>query len=995
MTRGAIGAEVSERHDMMSSVPALRTTDLIGRDAELEQLSSQLGIRVSGDGAPGEQSVRAMLVAGDAGVGKTRVLMALRDVALEAGWHVVAGHCLDLADSSLPYLPFSEILGRLMADEPEVASRVLDAHPTLARLQPGRRIRSSETASGDQALDRGNVYDAFGDLLSAVADDAPVLVMVEDAHWADESTRDMLSFLFSRPVPGVSLVVSYRSDDLHRRHPLRRQVAEWMRLRGVDRLQLDPLRDDDVRLLVRALHPSTMSEAEYSSIVDRAEGNPFFVEELVGAAWSGQVPGELADVLLVHLDRLDDTTRQVVRLVSVAGRQVSHELLAAVSDLGAAELETALRNAVESHVLVASRGGTYAFRHALLGEAVYDDLLPGERIRLHADFVSALGEGRAVGTAAELAQHARRADDRPVAVRASIEAGEEALAVGGPSEAATHFLDALELIDTSRVAVPDVDAVALTRRCADALVAAGRVPKAVKVLRARLAVLPPDGPALDRGQLLTSLASAQMLTDTTDSPRDTAAEAVELLRGAPPKLFVRALLVQAQSLSGWEVDDARAVALEALDIAERNDLASLAVELHTTVAGLDPSGSSSPSAGWRAAVDRARRAGLIEPELRALYLLARLHHDEGDLDTAIAVYREAIERSEVGGLVWSPYPAEGRMLLAVALTHQGRLDEAWDLLDVSGQNPPMVYEWLYFAHQMLILIGIRGEPKARALERLRDYWGTDGLTAVTSASAELMRAVSAGDADAAVRVYDDVVATVVPLWHQWFQARLRLATLVVAALANAAPRQSADERESALAHVERMLADSGRVIDFYAPYDDSHGPEYRMWVARRTAEHLRWRWLAQVDPPTGDELVAAWRAAVETAVTYGSVPEIAQARVRLAGVLRATGDAAGAREVADLAREAAHAMRAAPLLAELTAQGSAPAPATGSSSATLTPRESEILALVAEGRSNGEIGKQLFIATKTVSVHVSNILAKLDAASRTEAAAVARRRGLL
>ena len=121
----------------MSSVPALRTTDLIGRDAELEQLSSQLGIRASGGGAPTglEQTVRAMLVAGDAGVGKTRVLMALRDAALEAGWHVVAGHCLDLADSSLPYLPFSEILGRLMADQPEVASRVLDAHPTLARLR--------------------------------------------------------------------------------------------------------------------------------------------------------------------------------------------------------------------------------------------------------------------------------------------------------------------------------------------------------------------------------------------------------------------------------------------------------------------------------------------------------------------------------------------------------------------------------------------------------------------------------------------------------------------------------------------------------------------------------------------------------------------------------------------------------------------------------------------------------------------------------------------
>ncbi len=995
MTRTAIDPPSSDAHDTMSSVPALRTTDLIGRDAELEQLTAQLGIRTSGADHPHEATARAVLVAGDAGVGKTRVLMALRDAALDAGWQVVAGHCLDLADSSLPYLPFSEILGRVMADLPDVAGRVLDVHPTLARLQPGRRIRSSETASGDQALDRGNVYDAVGDLLSAVAEQAPLLVLVEDAHWADESTRDMLSFLFSRPLPGVSLAVSYRADDLHRRHPLRRQVAEWMRLRGVDRLQLEPLAEDAVRRLVRALHPTTLSEAEYVSIVDRAEGNPFFIEELVGATWSGQVPGELADVLLVHLDRLDETTRQVVRLVSVAGRQVSHALLAAVSDLGSTELESALRAAVDAHVLVASRGGTYAFRHALLGEAVYDDLLPGERMRLHADFVAALGEGRAVGTAAELAQHARRADDRPVAIRASIEAGEEALAVGGPSEASTHFLDALELIDTARTPVTDVDVHALARRCAEALIAAGRVPKAVKVLRARLATLPPGASDVDRGQLLTALASALLLTDTTDSPREAAEEAVALLQDGPPKLLARALLVLAQSLGSWHGDEARSVALQALELAERHDLQSLAVELHTTIAGLDPTSGSSPVAGWRAAADRARRAGLIEPELRALYLLGRLHHDEGDLGAAVAVYREVIARSEVGGLTWSPYPAEARLLLAVALTHQGLLDDAWELLDVSGQNPPMVFEWLYFAHQMLITIGIRGEAKPKALERLRDYWGTDGLTAISAGTAELLRAAAAGDAATAVSVYDDVLAAVVPLWHEWFQARMRLATIAVSAFAAAAPHQSAEEREASAAVVDRMMADGARVIDFYAPYDGSHGPEYRMWVARRTAEHLRWRWLAQVDPPSSDELVEAWRAAEDTAVAYGSVPEVAQVRVRLSGVLRATGDAAAARAVGDQAREAAHALRSRALLAELTAQGSAPAPVAVSEVAALTPRESEILALVAEGRSNGEIGKQLFISTKTVSVHVSNILAKLDAASRTEAAAVARRRGLV
>ena len=186
--------------------------------------------------------------------------------------------------------------------------------------------------------------------------------------------------------------------------------------------------------------------------------------------------------------------------------------------------------------------------------------------------------------------------------------------------------------------------------------------------------------------------------------------------------------------------------------------------------------------------------------------------------------------------------------------------------------------------------------------------------------------------------------------------------------------------------VDRLMSDGGRVIDFYAPYDGNRGPEYRMWVARRAAEHLRWRWLAQVDPPSSAELVEAWRTAEEAAVAYGSVPELAQTRVRLSGVLRAAGDPAGARAVADQAREAAHALRCHVRSSPSSSRSARRrAPATKEHTASLTPRESEILALVAEGRSNGEIGKQLFISTKTVSVHVSNILAKLDAASRTEA----------
>ena len=277
---------------------------LVGRDAELSELCSLLGVRPPAlDPSP---IPRAVLLAGDAGVGKTRLLTELRDLAVTDGWQVVAGHCLDFGDSALPYLPFSEVMGRLATDLPDVVETVSGIHPALGRLQPGRRMLSGASEDAG-SVDRGDLFEAMHSLLSAAAAKAPLLLVIEDAHWADQSTRDMISFLFSRPFADpVGLVVSYRAEDLHRRHPLRGQVAEWSRVRGVERLQLNPLTDPEVRTLVRELHPDPITEADLADIVDRAEGNAFFVEELVGTTWGGRVPEDLAEVLLVRLDRLDD-----------------------------------------------------------------------------------------------------------------------------------------------------------------------------------------------------------------------------------------------------------------------------------------------------------------------------------------------------------------------------------------------------------------------------------------------------------------------------------------------------------------------------------------------------------------------------------------------------------------------------------------------------------------------------------------------------------------
>jgi DNA-binding CsgD family transcriptional regulator/tetratricopeptide (TPR) repeat protein len=984
-------------HDIMDRM----TSALVGRDAELEHLCSSLGISSSADD-PGERS--AVLLAGDAGVGKTRLLTELRDRSLDAGWQVLAGHCLDFADSALPYLPFSEITGRISRELPDIFDELAGRHPALLRLLPGQRMLSQATDPESLPADQGALFDGVHALAEAVGAQQPLLLVVEDLHWADQSTRDLMSFLFSRGFEApVALVASYRSDDLHRRHPLRRQVAEWARMGGVERTQLEPLAADDVRRLVQQLHPDPMSEECLSDIVTRAEGNAFFVEELVGATWArgGGVPGDLAGVLLVRLEGLDDAAVAVVRAAAVAGRRVSHAALSAVVDLSPAELDRAMRDAVEGQVLVPSRDDFYQFRHALLAEAVYDDLLPGERTALHAAYSRALLAGGAVGTAAELARHARLAKDYATALTASLRAGDDARGVGGAEEAAFHYLQALELWHDTRL--PDgagLDYPRLVGLVSDALIAAGHPARALGVVREQIDHLPADTDDSVRGQLMGVLAGALTMTETSEDPTELTREAVALVPDEPTGARAKVLAVHARTLArAGDYDEGLPVAMAALALAERLDMPRLASDIRTTLVGLERSVSpESIAEALRAASDEAAAAGAANAELRALLLLGHHHLDLGDFRSADEAFERTRVRARAAGTPWVPYAAEARWTHAVSLKLQGRWDEALEVLDISRESPPPLYRALLTATRAQILAA-RGEAGAGDLARtLHEFWPLEGLIAITGGAAELALHEQRGDQAAAHATYRLIVDTLTEIWHPLFQARVRLATLTLAAFASGAAHRSVAERAEDADVVARLAADARSVLDRRGDALVSWGPETRTWEARLDAEVMRWRWAADVDPPSHDELLDAWREAVARAEEFRAPYELATVRARLATLLAAGGDAEAAREHADAAAEAARLLGAAPLLeivgAPARAAGQAEAPARATRPA-LTPRESEIMALVAEGRSNGEIGRQLFISTKTVSVHVSNILGKLGAAGRTDAAAIARRDGLL
>ena len=877
---------------------------LVGRADDLAALSAAVGLQA------GVPASTAVLLSGDAGVGKTRLLVELVDDATRAGWRVLRGNCLDLGDSTLPYLPFTEMFGRLATVEPAVAELLLTDGPGLARLMPAHR-RLGGTGDSADRVERTELFDTVEQALRRLAADSPLLVVVEDVHWADRSTREMLSFLFARRIPGATVVASYRSDDLHRRHPLRATVAEWARLPGVARTGLSPLADDDIRTLVRSLAGGPISDRDVRGIVARAEGNAFFTEELVAArSVSGRaLPTDLADLLLVRIDQLDEPARLVVRASSVAGRRVSHDLLARVVELDPALLDQAVRGAVDGNVLVTSATGGYSFRHALLAEAVYGDLLPGERVRLHAAYARAIGSHDVEGTAAELARHARLAGDLPTAILAAIQAGDEALAVGGPDEAAQHYELALELVDGAGpdAALPPVDVVALTLSAADAAAAAGRVHRTLALLQAQLESLPDSAPVEDRARLLVALASTCFLLDTSLDVLQLTTEAANLVP-AEPATALRAQLagVRARAFAVFHrPDEAARWALEARELGERLGLAGVVAEASVTLADLDQR-AGDPDASRltleRSAAD-ARAAGELVAELRSLFKLGGLHWGLGRLADASDVYGEVIDRAREAGRPWAPYGLDARVMRSLVAYVTGDWDESLRLADVSHEAAPALAEASLAAVGLAVAAG-RGDASALPLlDVLRPWWERDGLIGILCGGAAIDLHGDRGDLAAATEAHRDVVETVGRLWESSsFQAQIRLNALLLGQTASAAARAGRDERALLAERGPALVAAAVAAADAGASRGAGYrGPESEAWLARLHAEDARLRWIAgSVTAP--DALIDAWRGARDAFLRFGHVVEAARSQARLAAILAATGHTAEAGTEAAAAR---------------------------------------------------------------------------------------------
>ena len=356
---------------------------LVGRAEQLAVLDEALATARRGEPA-------TVLIGGEAGVGKSRLVGEFADRAAAAAgcWPAAAWSS---APPAWPFAPFTAVLRQVVRDLGVAGVQDLltgQASRELARLLPelGESARHEDEAYQGEA--RARLFEQVLALFERLADAGSLTLIIEDAHWADRSTRDLLTFLIGnqRVLRGVLIVVTFRSDELHRTHPLRALLAELGRVAWVERFELPRLTRAEAAGQIAAILGRDPAPALVDGVFRRSEGNPLFVEQLLGCD-GGELPESLRDLVLANVQRLPEETSELLRLASAGGVRLGHGLLARVSGIADDDLTRALRPAVAGNVLLADADG-YLFRHALIREAMHDDLLPGEHSRLHARYAA-------------------------------------------------------------------------------------------------------------------------------------------------------------------------------------------------------------------------------------------------------------------------------------------------------------------------------------------------------------------------------------------------------------------------------------------------------------------------------------------------------------------------------------------------------------------------------------------------------------------------------
>ncbi|MFE9032086.1 AAA family ATPase [Streptomyces iakyrus] len=988
----------------------------VGRAEELGTLHDAL-VRAC-EGEP-----QALLIGGEAGVGKTRLVEEFAAAARSRGAVVALGGCVEIGADGLPFAPFSTALRALRRELPgELAAAAAGQEEELARLLP--ELGESRAGRHDEDA-MARLFELTARLLERVAAEHTVVLALEDLHWADASTRHLLSYLFRTLRTGRLVVLAtYRSDDIHRRHPLRPLLAELDRLRTIRRLELARFNRDEVGRQIAGILAQEPEPGQVDAIFERSDGNAFFVEELAVAAHEGCRTGltdSLRDLLLVRVEGLPEAAQQVARIVAEGGSTVEYRLLSAVARLAEDDLIEALRAAVNAGILAPAPGDDgYRFRHSLVREAVSDDLLPGERSRLNRRYAEALETDPALvpadQRAARLASYWYHAHDAAKALPAVLEASVQARRRHAYAEQLRLLERAMDLWDAAPEAVretlrpvdyaevyppcgcdPATTALRYLDLLAEAAVAGrlcGERERALKITKRALRLLEEENDPLrtawfwiQRSRLVQRLARGDGWQEI--------ATAQDLVRGLPPSEVHAEVLATAahwsmlrepgpDTLTAAEraVEYARMVGADEIESNARLTLGGLMVEAGQTEAGL---------AHMYEVRDDVVARGLAVVVGRSHVNLPSTLEGIGRSEESVNILREGLRLTGRMGLTESEGWVWGN--LAESLISLGHWDEAAEAAVSAQRMGRTAAPYGSGAHSLAFLALARGEvaEAARHLAEARAAYGPhDPMPQNDLPSSSLAIAVAAAEgrlADARAELARTLESGF-PLGTQRYAWPLLLEAATAEAEARALPA-ARDGREQVL---DGILAAVKRLTT-HAPVWYAH----EQWV--RAELH---RAADRSTPDTWSEVVTAFES-------LGRPYDLARVRYRLAASLLTCGgedERERAAELLRLVHAAARHLGARPLADAATALGRrarlplapaaapGPAPADPAEALGLTSRERDVLRLVAAGHTNRRIAQELFISPKTASVHVSNILGKLGVSGRGEAAAVAHRLGL-
>jgi ATP/maltotriose-dependent transcriptional regulator MalT len=989
----------------------------------IDRVSHLEALRAAFDNATGGVA-RVILVGGEAGVGKSRLLAEFRSWVNERGGSTLFGGCLELAGRDLPYAPIIEALRPVSRSDHSVIDQLGPFARELVRILPdlASAVGQPEATVAPTVETQARLFEALLALFERLSARHPLVLTIEDAQWSDRSTQDFLAFLTQnlRNEP-MLLLISFRSDRRDPDRAFERFLGQLEHSGRVDRVLLEPLVPDELAELMHAILGSAPGEPLVRDIYARSEGNPLFAEELLAvrtATPGSRLPSSLNDLLLARVVGLSPAAQNVARIVAVAGRrQVSDELIGRATGLADDDLFQALREAVGSGVLeVATDSDAYRFRHVLLGEAMTGELLPGERKRLHARIATSLEaapvsmEFTRAMLLAELAWHWDEAGDVANALPAAIAAGREAMRAAAFAEGAKHYGRALRLwaLVADPAGLAGLDRSELQENAAEAEYLAGEPARAAELTRMALGAMKGTGDTVRMGQLEGVLGSYLLAVGDDGAAIEALRKAAELIPSEPPsreRIRITCSLAAALMLTGryreslvpcnealamarlMEVPDLESQALNFLGVNEVN-LGDVEVGLGHLRRSLE------------IAVQTGPPVALLEASNNLAYMLDRADQ----LEEAVSVALEGIASSGRLGLD----RLTGAMLRATAghaLYRLGRWVEAEAILSEGLQIDPQ-------GDQAISLRKDRGRLRAgvgdfagaaadldAAHDRATRAHRADSLPGLAAASAEL--AIWEGRvADAREAVSDglslltgtDEVLAIPALCALGLRIEADAALMARGGEATVAADRS--RRRGA------RLIEQARSVGSAVQADGLVGG-LRAELVQCEAE--LGRLTGSASPKVWAETAASWEGlAMPYPAAYSRYREaealLARRESRIAAVDRLLA-----------AREAAMALGARPLLGAIealarrarldideaasrhAAEERAP---TAGRELGLTSREVEVLALVVDGRTNRQIAATLFVTEKTVGAHMTNILGKLGVRGRLEAAAIGEQAGI-